>query len=63
MLPDVGHVFLVVGHEDVEGGLWALLWLAPLILLSLANLRTFHLIIIGGRSSPMTTSLPFIDSV
>jgi hypothetical protein len=35
MTPDAGLAFLVLGHEDVEGGLWASLGLAPLILLSL----------------------------
>jgi hypothetical protein len=29
MTPDANSVFLVLGHEDVEGGLWASLWLAP----------------------------------
>jgi hypothetical protein len=38
---DAGPAFLVLGHEDVEGGLWAALWLAPLILLPLAILGTF----------------------
>jgi hypothetical protein len=41
--PDAGPTFPVLGHEDVEGGLWALLWLAPLILLSLAIIQTFWL--------------------
>jgi hypothetical protein len=43
VLSDTGHVFLVLSHEDVEGGLWALLRLAPLILLRLAILQTFGL--------------------
>jgi hypothetical protein len=43
MTPDVGPAFLVLGHEDVEGGLWALLWIAPLILLPLAIFWTFWL--------------------
>jgi hypothetical protein len=30
MIPDVDPAFLVFSHENVEGGLWALLWLAPL---------------------------------
>jgi hypothetical protein len=34
---------LVLGHEDVEGGLGASLWLAPLVLLPLAVLQTFWL--------------------
>jgi hypothetical protein len=37
MLPDVGHALSVLRHEDVEGDL-TLLWLAPLILLSLVIL-------------------------
>jgi hypothetical protein len=41
--PDVGPAFLVLGHEDVKGGLWASLQLAPLILLPLATLWTFRL--------------------
>jgi hypothetical protein len=43
MTPNAGPAFLVLGYEDVEGGLWALLWLAPLFLLPLAILRTFGL--------------------
>jgi hypothetical protein len=35
-LLDIGLAFLVLSHEDVEGGIWALLWLASLILLLLA---------------------------
>jgi hypothetical protein len=34
---------IVLGHEDVEGGLWASLWHAPLILSPLAILQTFWL--------------------
>jgi hypothetical protein len=41
--PDVSPTFLVLCHEDAKGGLWAPLWLAPLILLPLAILRTFWL--------------------
>jgi hypothetical protein len=41
--PDAGPAFLVLGHEDVEGGLWASLRLSPLILLPLAILWTFWL--------------------
>jgi hypothetical protein len=37
---DSGPAFFVLGHEDVEGGLWAALRLAPLIPLPLAILRT-----------------------
>jgi hypothetical protein len=33
VLPDAGPTFLVLGHEDVEGGLWPLVRLAPLVLL------------------------------
>jgi hypothetical protein len=33
--------FLVLGHEDVKGGLWALRRLAPLVLLPLAILHAF----------------------
>jgi hypothetical protein len=40
-LPDVGPAFFVLGHEDIEGGLGALVLLAPLILLPLAILWTF----------------------
>jgi hypothetical protein len=41
--PNTGPAFLVFGHENVEGGLWVLLRLAPLILLPLATFRTFWL--------------------
>jgi hypothetical protein len=41
--PDADPAFLVFGHENVEGGLWALLRLAPLILLPLSTFRTFWL--------------------
>jgi hypothetical protein len=40
---DVSLAFLVLGHEYVEGGLWASLQLAPFILFSLAIFRTFWL--------------------
>jgi hypothetical protein len=43
MLPGAGPAFFVCWHEDVEGGLWALLWLPLLILLALAILWTFQL--------------------
>jgi hypothetical protein len=42
-LPDTGPTFLILSHEDVKGGLWSLLWLAPLVLVPLAILRTFGL--------------------
>jgi hypothetical protein len=38
MPPDAGPAFLALGHEDVEGGLRALLWLALPVLLPLAIL-------------------------
>jgi hypothetical protein len=41
--PIVGPAFLVFGHEDVEGGPWVTLWLAPLIILPFSILRTFWL--------------------
>jgi hypothetical protein len=43
--PDVSPVFLVLGHENVEGGLWVALRLAPppFVLLPLAILQTFRL--------------------
>jgi hypothetical protein len=43
MTPDTGPAFLVFSHKNVEGGLWALLRLAPLILLPLATFQTFWL--------------------
>jgi hypothetical protein len=43
MTPDAGLAFLVLGHEDAEGGLWASLRLAPIVLLPLAILRTLWL--------------------
>jgi hypothetical protein len=43
MTPDVGPAFFVHGYEDVEGGLWTLLLLAPLILWPLATFWTFWL--------------------
>jgi hypothetical protein len=39
--PDVNPAFLVLGREDIEGDLWAFLWLAPLILPPLAIFRAF----------------------
>jgi hypothetical protein len=41
--PDAGPGLLVLGHKNVEGGLWASLRLAPLIFLPLAILQTFWL--------------------
>jgi hypothetical protein len=41
--PDADLAFLVLAHEDVEGGIWASLWLSPLILLPLAIFQTFQL--------------------
>jgi hypothetical protein len=43
MTPDAGPTFRVFGHEDVEGGLGALLRLAPFVLLPLAIFWTFWL--------------------
>jgi hypothetical protein len=40
--PDAGLAFLVLGDEDVEGGLWAPLRLAPFILLPMVVLRVFR---------------------
>jgi hypothetical protein len=60
--PNVGPAFFVLGHEDVKGGLWVSLWLAPLIFLPLVILSVFGLIILNGHSSPMKTSLPLVDS-
>jgi hypothetical protein len=39
--PNANPILLVLDHDDVEGGLWALVWLAPLVLLALAILRAF----------------------
>jgi hypothetical protein len=41
--PNAGLAFLVPIHEDVEGGLWAPLWLAPIVLLSLVIFQIFWL--------------------
>jgi hypothetical protein len=41
MIPDAGPTLLVLSHENIEGILWALLRLAPLIFLSLTNFWTF----------------------
>jgi hypothetical protein len=37
----IGHAFPVLSHEDVESGLWARLWLGPLIFLPLSIFWTF----------------------
>jgi hypothetical protein len=42
-LPDDSTAFFVLCQEDVEGGLWALLRLAALILLPLMILQTLRL--------------------
>jgi hypothetical protein len=41
--PDASPAFHVLGHEDVEGGLWVSQRLAPLVLLPFTILRTFWL--------------------
>jgi hypothetical protein len=41
--PDADPAFLVLGHEDVEGDLWASLWFASLIISPLAVFQTFWL--------------------
>jgi hypothetical protein len=52
---DTGPAFLVLVHEDVKGGLWVALQLAPLILLPLAIYRTFWL------NHPRWPLFPFDD--
>jgi hypothetical protein len=42
-MPDANPTFLVLGHKDVEGGLWVPLWLSSFILLSLVIFQTFWL--------------------
>lgn len=42
-LPNVNPTFFVLGQEDVDGGLWALLRLVPLVLLPLVIIQTFWL--------------------
>jgi hypothetical protein len=42
-LPNVSPTFFVLGQEDVDGGLWALLRLVPLVLLPLVIIQTFWL--------------------
>jgi hypothetical protein len=39
--PDTGPTIFVLGHEDVEGGLWTELLLASIILLPMAIVQTF----------------------
>jgi hypothetical protein len=41
--PNVDPAFLVLGHEDIEGGLGAPLWRGPLVFLPLAVFQTFQL--------------------
>jgi hypothetical protein len=41
--PNVDPAFLILGHEDVEGGLWVPLWLAPFFLPPLPIFQTFWL--------------------
>jgi hypothetical protein len=54
---------IVLGHEDVEGGLWASLWHAPPSFFHhWPSFKLFGLIILGGHSSPMMTSLPLVNS-
>jgi hypothetical protein len=60
--PNVCRAFLVFGHEDVEDGLGALLRLAPSFFCHWSPFRLFGLIILGGHSSPTTTSLSLADS-
>jgi hypothetical protein len=43
MTPDVGPAFLGLGHEDVEGGLWAPLRLVSFVFLPLVIFHTFCL--------------------
>jgi hypothetical protein len=58
--PDASPAFFVLGHEDVEGGLWAALLLAPSFFWNSPSFELSGLIILGGRSSPMTTSFPLV---
>jgi hypothetical protein len=60
--PDADSSFLVLGHDDVEGGLWVSLRLAPSFFCHWSSFRLFGLIILGGRSSAMMASLPLVDS-
>jgi hypothetical protein len=41
--PNADPAFLVLGHEDIEGGLGAPLWHGPLVFLPLAVFQTFQL--------------------
>jgi hypothetical protein len=43
IIQGITPAFPILDHEDVNGGLWASLWLAPFILLSLAIFQTFWL--------------------
>jgi hypothetical protein len=65
MLLDAGPAFLIHGNEDVKGGIWALLHLAPLIFFFChwPSFGLFGLIILGGRNSPMETSFPLVNLV
>jgi hypothetical protein len=60
--PDATPTFHVLGHEDVESGLCASLRLAPSFFRHWPSFGLFGLIILGGRSSPMKTSLPLVNS-
>jgi hypothetical protein len=60
--PDAGPAFLVFSHENVEGGLWPLLRLNPSFFYHWPSFGLFSLIILGGRSSSMMTSLLLVDS-
>jgi hypothetical protein len=62
MTPNANPTFLLFGDEDVEGVLWALLWLAPSFFCHWPHFRLFGLIILGGHSSPTMTPLPLVDS-
>ncbi len=52
---DADLAFLVLGHEDVEGGIWASFFC------HWPSFGLFGLIILGGCSSPTMTSLPLVD--
>jgi hypothetical protein len=43
MSSNAGPTFLILGYEDVEGGLWVPLWLVSFILLPLVTSQTFWL--------------------
>jgi hypothetical protein len=57
MTHDVGPAFLVFGHADVEGGLGRRRGLLPSFFCHWSSFRLFSLIILGGRSTHMTTSM------